>query len=194
MASRATLRCLNCREPFIPDRYNEWHQEYCTKPACRRASRAESQRRWLAKNPDYYRGEANCVRVRTWRAAHPGYWRRRPRRARRARRGGALQDLGSAQPPDPQLPVAFPFGSSPGLDDLVSCVTVRVRDALTPALQDLAFSQHLAVAALCGHLDDPGSGWPLQDIIGTGLRRLYRRAERALGVGPGAISPEAQPP
>ena len=150
MASRATLRCLNCREPFIPDRYNEWHQEYCTKPACRRASRAESQRRWLAKNPDYYRGEANCVRVRTWRAAHPGYWRRRPRRARRARRGVALQDL--------------------------------------------AFSQHLAVAALCGHLDDPGSGWPLQDIIGTGLRRLYRRAERALGVGSGAISPEAQPP
>jgi hypothetical protein len=54
------------------------HQRYCSKPQCRKASKAASQRRWLAKaqNHDYYRGMANVERVRAWRAAHPGYWRR----------------------------------------------------------------------------------------------------------------------
>jgi hypothetical protein len=43
-------------------------------------------------NQDYFRGAENVQRVREWRAAHPGYWKRSPRQAARA-----LQDACSAQ-------------------------------------------------------------------------------------------------
>ena len=71
-------KCRHCRELLRPDPRNLRHQHYCCKPACRRASKAASQRRWLSKpaNRDYFRGQENVQRVRTWRAAHPGYWQR----------------------------------------------------------------------------------------------------------------------
>jgi hypothetical protein len=58
--------CLHCRELFRPDPRNLRHQRYCSKPQCRKASKAASQRRWLAKaqNRDYFRGAANVERVR----------------------------------------------------------------------------------------------------------------------------------
>jgi hypothetical protein len=34
-----------------------------------------SQREWLKKNPDYFRGPVHVERVRQWRAKHPGYAR-----------------------------------------------------------------------------------------------------------------------
>ena len=48
------------------------------KPGCRKASKADSQRRWLQKpeNRDYFRGPEHVQRVQRWREAHPGYWRR----------------------------------------------------------------------------------------------------------------------
>ena len=71
-------KCRHCRELFLPDPRNLRHQHYCCKPACRRASKAASQQRWLrkAENRDYFRGPANVQRVRAWRAAHPGYGQR----------------------------------------------------------------------------------------------------------------------
>jgi hypothetical protein len=71
-------KCLCCGELFRPDARNLRHQRHCAKPACRTASKAASQRRWLAKvtNRDYFRGPINVARVQAWRAAHPGYWRR----------------------------------------------------------------------------------------------------------------------
>jgi hypothetical protein len=43
---------------YRPDPRNLRLQRYCAQPACRRASKAVSQRRWLAKaaNRDYFRG------------------------------------------------------------------------------------------------------------------------------------------
>lgn len=78
MDKRRRRRCRNCRDLFRPDPRNLRHQRYCAQPACRRASKAQSQRRWLAKpgNADYFRSAENVERVRAWRAAHPGYWRR----------------------------------------------------------------------------------------------------------------------
>ena len=87
MDATARLRCAHCGERFEPDRYNAYHQRYCGKPECRRASKAESQRKWLAKNPDYFRGPDNCARVRLWREANPRYWRRSKRRRRRRTQG-----------------------------------------------------------------------------------------------------------
>ena len=79
---------------FRPDQCNRRHQFYCSAAACRAASKAASQARWLAKpeNQNYFRGPVNVARVQAWRARHPGYWRKG--------RGtsAALQDVSMAQP------------------------------------------------------------------------------------------------
>jgi hypothetical protein len=71
-------KCLCCGELFRPDRGNHGRQKYCAKSPCRQASKASSQRHWLEKpqNHSYFCGPTHLERVRTWRAAHPGYWRR----------------------------------------------------------------------------------------------------------------------
>lgn len=72
-------KCRCCSEFFFPDCRNEHHQHYCGEPACRHASKLASQHRWLRKptNRDYFRGPDNAKRVREWRKAHPGYWKRK---------------------------------------------------------------------------------------------------------------------
>jgi len=94
MKQHRQRKCRHCGELFRPDPRNLRHQRYCGKPECRKASKAASQRRWLAKAPnrDYFRGSANVERVRAWRAAHPGY-RSHPG----ARSTTALQDDSSVQ-------------------------------------------------------------------------------------------------
>ncbi len=77
-------KCLACKEFFYPDAHNHKHQRYCLKPACRRASKRASQQRWL-RRPDsrnYFHDEENVKRVRAWREAHPGYWKRSSRRSK----------------------------------------------------------------------------------------------------------------
>ncbi|MDX1506396.1 MAG: hypothetical protein R3221_11810, partial [Spongiibacter sp.] len=65
-------------ELFTPDPRNRYHQRYCGEAACRRASKAASQRRWQrkAENRDYFRDPLHVRRVQAWRASHPRYWRR----------------------------------------------------------------------------------------------------------------------
>ncbi len=90
-------KCRCCQELFHPDPRNQYHQHYCTKPACRKASKAANQLRWLSKlqNQDYFCGPANVERVQAWRAAHPGYSRHSGRHSRKT-----LQDDCMAQPID----------------------------------------------------------------------------------------------
>jgi hypothetical protein len=78
MRQHRQRKCRHCGDLFHPDPRNRHHQRYCSKPACRKASKTASQHRWLTKpqNRDYFRGAANVERVRAWRAAHPGYWHR----------------------------------------------------------------------------------------------------------------------
>jgi hypothetical protein len=70
-------KCRHCRQAFIPDYRNAYHQMFCSTPACQHASRQTSQRRWLRKpeNRNYFRELDNLERVRQWRQSHPGYWR-----------------------------------------------------------------------------------------------------------------------
>ena len=96
MTTRRRRKCRHCGQLFRPDPRNLRHQRYCSAKECRRASKAASQRRWLAKaeNRDYFRGPEQVARVRTWRAVHPGYGRKKsPRRP-------ALQEHSPAQPVD----------------------------------------------------------------------------------------------
>ena len=95
MAGIKRKKCCNCKDLFIPDPRNAKRQNYCRKPECRKASKAASQRRWLAKpkNQNYFSGPENVKRVQLWREANPGYWRRK-----RINNKDALQDPLNPQP------------------------------------------------------------------------------------------------
>lgn len=89
MARGERRKCKCCLKLFRPDPRNRRHQRYCSAPACKAASKAASQARWLAvpENQTYFSGPIHVARVRAWRSHHPGYWRR----------AHALQDLSIAQ-------------------------------------------------------------------------------------------------
>jgi hypothetical protein len=61
-------KCRHCKAFFIPDPRNRFHQRYCGQPACRRASKAASQRKWESRpeNRDYYCGSEKATKVRAW--------------------------------------------------------------------------------------------------------------------------------
>lgn len=87
-------KCLCCGALFRADPRSLRHQKYCSKAACRKASKAASERRWLTQpeNRDYFRGPEHGARVQTWRQAPPRY------RHRAARKAPALQEELVAQP------------------------------------------------------------------------------------------------
>jgi hypothetical protein len=146
MKKHRRRKCPHCRELFHPDPRNLRHQRYCSKPQCRKASKAASQRRWLAKaqNRDYFRGTANVERVRAWRAAHPGYWRRPG-----AQSTSALQDDWAAQPIETH-------GKSPTLAEI--------------ALQDLLCAQPIVLIGLIANL----IGTAQQEEIARTARRFQQ--------------------
>jgi hypothetical protein len=102
MQSVGQRKCRHCHQPFSPDARRRERQRYCVAPECRRASKVASQRQWLQRpeNRDYFRGPENVQRVQAWRAANPGYGKRR------GRKQDALQDMMKAQTPEPQAPTA----------------------------------------------------------------------------------------
>ena len=71
-------KCKHCKELFPPDPRNANRQKYCSKPDCRKASKKDSQQRWLSKpeNREHFRGPENVVRVQQWRKDNPGYWKK----------------------------------------------------------------------------------------------------------------------
>jgi hypothetical protein len=79
MKGPARRKCRCCQEFYLPDHRNLRHQRYCSKPACRKESKAQSQRRWLQRpeNQNYFQGPENSQRVKDWRKRHPGYWRKK---------------------------------------------------------------------------------------------------------------------
>jgi len=157
MHPRGACKCLHCGDIFEPDARNRARQRYCVKPPCRKARKAASQRAWLSKadNRDYFRGAANVERVRAWRQAHPGYWKRR-----RAAKGAALQDILIPQPP---------------------AATKEAKQDGALALQDLLHAQAPVVVGLIAHL----AGTTLQDDIAAMTRTLHSRGRAVLGIDVG---------
>ena len=149
-------KCKHCQTFFAPDPRSARRQRYCSQPACRQASKAASQRRWLRKpaNRDYFRGPTQVERVRQWRKAHPGYWRRQDSRAPMA-----LQDDLPPQETQKQ----------------------HLDDGLMPhALQDSSLMQPTLLIGLIAHL----SGLSLQDDIAMTARRLQQLGRDILGGSP----------
>ena len=189
MASPERHKCLNCGEIFQAEARNVGHQKYCSEVICRKASKAASRRAWCAKseNKDYFRGPENVARVQSWRAAHPGYWRRpKGQRAKAPVAPLALQDLCPSQ---------------------VIEMTEESPEVLQPALQDLWRDQP---AVLIGFLAQ-FTGSALQDDIALITRRLLELGNdilagriddehqtstlrRALADDPGAVQLGRSPP
>ena len=87
--------CLCCIAPLEADYRNAYHQEYCSRPPCRKASKAASQRLWLAKpeNANYHSGPVAVARVSDWQKVHPEF-----RERQKIKRQAALQDFIITQP------------------------------------------------------------------------------------------------
>jgi hypothetical protein len=150
MAKRIRKRkCKNCNDFFTPDSRNAWHQEYCTKSECRKASKAASQKKWLMKeeNRDHFRGPVNVQRVQEWRSTHPGYWR-----SKLPKEQEPLQDL---------LTEKIQANQSVAPPKISSC---------NIALQDLLNAQPLVLIGLIGQM----IGSALQDDIALTARRLQQ--------------------
>jgi len=145
MSGIPRIKCPHCQQLFIPDARNASRQRYCSKPACRKHSKADSQRRWLQKpeNRDYFRGAEHVERVQRWRAAHPGYWRRAKR-----------------------SPVALQ-------DPLIAQAAVNIANkhqAPKDALQDVLILQPAVMVGLIAQL----TGCALQDDIARAARRMQQ--------------------
>ena len=151
MAGGNRRKCRCCLKLFRPDPRNRRHQRYCSAPACRAASKAASQARWLTRpeNHGYFHGPENVARVQAWRSRHPGYWRRG--------RGisPALQDLSMAQPFDPPDKTA---------------------DSIGLPLQEVVVAQPAVLIGLIAHI----VGTPLQDDIARTTDRLLRLGQDIL--------------
>ncbi len=139
-------KCQHCQTFFDPDPRSAGRQHYCATPACRKASKAASQRRWLHQpsNRDSFSGPAHVERVRQWRKANPGYWRHKASRV-----PDALQESLTPQEPRAQQ-----------LDDGFG----------QEALQDTFFMQPTILVGLIAHL----TGLSLQDDIAVTARRLQQ--------------------
>ena len=146
MAGIKRKKCCNCKKLFIPDPRNIKRHKYCRKPDCRKASKAASQRRWLAKpeNRDYFCGPDNVKRVQLWREANPGYWR-----GRRKNNNDALQDRLNPQPIENNTDNA---------------------QFLNDALQDLLIAQPPVLLELIANFTDNA----LQDDIAMTFKRLQK--------------------
>src|SRR6202142_4504692 len=150
-------KCRNGAEYYVADARNRSRQKYCTKPSCRRASKAASQGKWLAKpeNRTHFRGSENVQRVRDWRAANPGYWRRKSSPVR-----AALQETLNLHPPDHER---------------------EAKPDAAGALQDILKSQDPLVLGLVIHLADTALQ---EDIVGM-TQRLITRGRAMMGGCPG---------
>lgn len=165
MIKQRRRKCRNCGELFRPDPRNLRHQRFCSKSSCRGASKAESQRRWLAKpdNRDYFRGPENVERVRAWRAAHPGYWRRLSANTR-----SALQEHSLTQAADN---------------------TEQSASLVNSPLQELSHAQPLVLMGLIAQL----TGATLQEDIAKASRRLQHLAHDIINASPEGDRPDHAP-
>ena len=165
MSQQRCRKCRHCRGLFRPDPRNLRHQRFCPKSPCRRASKAESQRRWLAKpdNRDYFRGPENVERARAWRTDHAGYWRRSSPHI-----ASVLQEHPLTQPTDNH-------------DESVSL--------MNSPLQELSHAQPLVLMGLIAQL----TGAALQEDIAKASRKLQHLANDILNASPGRGPPGHAP-
>ena len=186
MAQLGHRKCMNCREWFDADPRAIHTQHYCGRPECRRASHAASQHRWLSKpeNHDYFRGEANVVRVQAWRQSHPGYWR--------TCQPDALQDDYLRQPDDLTVKNSMPLQeTSPSPQEAITKQPDEIKEENSNTqedatcsqavnigpLQDMKVLQHIVLIGLISHI----IGSTQQDELVNSTRHLIELGYDILG-------------
>ena len=144
MSRKHTRRkCRCCTKFFIPDPRNQSRQHYCPQPACRQASKAASQRRWLSKasNSDYFRGADQVRRIQLWRQSHPGYWRKKApssqgTQAVESQSANLAQASCNVPRTLPGTLQDFCLAQDPGFIGLVSMITGRtLQDDIAPIVR-----------------------------------------------------------
>jgi hypothetical protein len=145
-------KCRHCHQLFVPDPRNRNRQLFCQKPDCRKASKADSQKRWLQKpeNRDYFHGPENVQRVQRWRKDNTGYWRTKP-------------DSGLHALQDP-------------LNEQLIEKTYNNVDFANHALQDLLTLQPSVMIGIIAQL----TGYALQDDIAMAVRRMQQLGDDIL--------------
>jgi hypothetical protein len=145
-------KCQHCKEFYLPDRRNLHHQRYCSEAACRKQSKAESQRRWAQKpdNQNYFSGPQNSQRVKEWRKGNPGYWRKKS--------------------PPPQEPLQDLCRTQVAQDEEVK--TIEISDAL----QDVLVMQPAVMVGLISMM----TGSALQEDIAATTRALLSKGQDIL--------------
>jgi hypothetical protein len=151
--------CLYCEQAFKVDPRNARHQKYCSAPACRKASKAASQRAWLAapENANYHSGPDAVARVRAWQSANPAY-----RAAQKAKRTAALQDHCAAQVLESKQEI-----------EIFPDVVAPPAETTSSALQDFIGAQPLVFIGLIAHFFN----LTLQDDIASTTRSLQKLGE-----------------
>ncbi|HBA82688.1 MAG TPA: hypothetical protein DCZ95_01220 [Verrucomicrobia bacterium] len=143
---------------YRPDPRAKARQRHCSCPACRKASKAASQRKWLrkAENRSYFRGPEQVARVRQ-------YWQDHARPPRKKRgKPKALQEKIIAQDLDVQGDSTF----------------------LNPAaLQDEFLMQPSVLLGVISSL----TGSALQEQIARNVQRFHTRGQTILGMRPGTL-------
>jgi hypothetical protein len=64
-------RCRFCGDLFPVDRRLKGKQFSCSRPECQLRRKQAGQERWLARNPDYFKGR--YPKVKAWLKSHPDY-------------------------------------------------------------------------------------------------------------------------
>ena len=180
MKSSPTFKCLHCNEihEYVPR--SAGRQCYCPEPDCRRASKAESQRRWLSRpeNENYFCGAAHGERVRQWSKAHPGYWRKKiPAPGEISAPGGALQEISK------EIPEEMP---EPSIPEVVHKEMIEKSEPPGPphTLQEISLLQFVLQPALLVGLIAVLTGAALQEDIAQSARSLLDRGEDILRMEP----------
>ncbi len=159
MKRRRKRKCLGCGVGFHPSPQNRDKQRFCGKSECALKSARASQRRWRSKNPDYFKGPENVLRVRRWRERNPGY--------RRRKKGGLNAEVLQ--------------------EDWIAQSVVHKSDNAELnrfALQEDWFLQTPFIVGLIANL----SGNALQEDIAVGLRNLHKRGQEILGIRSGVAT------
>lgn len=164
MRAKGLLKCCHCGSWCKPDPRNKTRQRFCSKPECRAASKRASQKRWLQKNPGYFRGAEHVRRVQCWRMKHPGYWKREEGAAHYAQKD-ALQDALFSQGVDKQQ---------------VKVLKDYLRHQIYQPLQESLIAQQSALTGFISMV----SGEALQENIAQILTACYNRGQHMHGVIP----------
>jgi len=134
-------KCKNCKTYFKPDYRNVKKQKYCSKPECRKASKADSQKRWLEKteNQDYFRGSENVKRVQEWRENNPDYSKKNQRQKKNTLQEHLTENNIQNQP-------LTTNSMSDTLQDILTDQTI-VLIGIIAQLSDSALQEDISVAA-----------------------------------------------